>query len=61
MRPVRDNRHVADVEGIRYSDAVVEMRRHPSGPREPSTCSGVSTLLYACFNCGRRWHAGDKP
>jgi hypothetical protein len=31
MRPVRDNRHVADVEGIRYSDAVVEMRRHPSG------------------------------
>jgi hypothetical protein len=36
-------------DGLPWAERVIDMQ------------TGVSILQYACFNCGRRWHSGDKP
>jgi hypothetical protein len=60
MPSVRDNRHVADVEGISIPMRCWKCEGTLRLERAIDMQCGVSILLYACFNCGRRWHAGDK-
>ena len=57
----RDNRHVADVEGTSIPMRCWKCEGTLRAERAIDMQRGVSILLYACFNCGRHWHAGDKP
>jgi len=61
MLSVRDNRHVADVEGTSVPMRCWKCEGTLQAERAIDMQRGVSILRYACFNCGRRWHAGDKP
>ena len=61
MPSVRDNRHVADVEGTSIPMLCWKCEGTLRAERAIDMKCGVSILMYACFGCGRRWHAGDKP
>jgi hypothetical protein len=61
MTSVKDNRHVADVEGTSIPMRCWKCEGTLRAERAIDMKRGVSILLYACFSCGRRWHAGDKP
>jgi len=61
MLSVRDNRHVADVEGTSIPMRCWKCEGTLQAERAIDMQRGVSILRYVCVNCGRRWHAGDKP
>jgi hypothetical protein len=61
MQSFKDNRQVADVEGTSIPMRCWKCEGTLRAERAIDMKRGVSILLYACFSCGRRWHAGDKP
>ena len=61
MPSIRDNRQVADVEGTTIPLRCWKCEGFLWPERAIDMQCGVSILLYVCVNCGRRWHAGDKP